>query len=361
MRPCVVIPIFDEAPTIGCIAAVASRHAPVLVVDDGSTDAGAAIARAAGAEVLRHPRRLGKGQALRTGFAAARRRGASHVVTLDGDGQHSPDDVPRLLASARESPGSVIIGARGTGGTADAARVNAIRVAGFFVNWASGLRVADTQSGFRVYPVALLDRLALRRGGFVFETEVLMAAAAHGVGVVEIPIGDVPRAARRSRFRPVMDGIAIGAYLSRPVLRRWAIETGAGVAEVAALFDRGRLRARHAEMLQAAAAFGDSPPAWGAALSAVAVGRARTRLRGWWDHPRRRRATVAATATLVAPVLLALASARALGGRLVPDAVTPIVQRFYDQTRLEPEPGGGVTPIAERAGEGTTVAAGHLP
>jgi Glycosyl transferase family 2 len=365
VRPCVVIPIFNEAATIGRIAAGAGRHAPVLVVDDGSTDAGAAIARAAGADVLRHPRRLGKGQALRTGFAAARQRGASHVVTLDGDGQHAVDDVPRLLAAAREAPESLVIGERiaGAGVTADAARLNAIRVAGFFVNWASGLRVADTQSGFRVYPMAVLDQLGVRHGGFVFETEVLVAAAAHGVGVVEVPIEDVPRAARRSRFRPVMDGVAIGAYLGGPVLRRWVTEAGAGAREVAALFDRARLRERHAAMLQAGAALADSPPAWGVAVSAIAFGRARARVRGWWDHPRRRRAVVAAAATLVAPVLLALASARALGGRLVPDVVSPLVRRFYDQALLEPGPSlaAVVKPQSAGGGEATVVAAGEIP
>ncbi len=360
MRPCIVVPIFNEAATIGAIAAAASRHAPVLVVDDGSADAGAAIARAGGADVLRHPRRLGKGQALRTGFAAARRRGATHVITLDGDGQHAPADVPRLLAAAREMPDSLVIGGRLTAGAVvDVARLNAIRVAGFFVNWASGLRVDDTQSGFRVYPLAVLDRLAVRRGGFVFETEVLVAAVAAGVHVVEVPIGDCPRGACRSRFRPVMDGVAIGAYLSGPVLRRWATEAGAGLAEVAAVFDRGRLRARHAAMLQAGAAFAGSP-AWGAAVGASALGRARARVRGWWGHPRRRRAAAVAAATLVSPVLLALASARALGGPMVPDAVSPLVRRFYDQARLASDGGPGPAPEPADPGEETPVAAGQI-
>ena len=354
MRPWIVIPVFNEAATIGGVTAGAARHAPVIVVDDGSTDAGAAIARSAGADVLRHPRRLGKGQALRTGLAAARQRGASHVVTLDGDGQHAPEDVPRLLAAAREAPdgivvGSRIVGSQGRGAAVPAAHLSAIRVAGFFLNWATGIRVDDTQSGFRVYPVAQIDRLRLRRGGFVFETEVLVAAAAHGITVCEVPVTVVPRAARRSRFRPVADGVAIGAYLGGPVLRRWLAEAGAGAAEVLAVFDRGRLRARHAAMLQAGSAFAESPPAWGAALTAVAVERARARVRGWWRHPRRRRAGAAATATVAAPLVLALAAARAMGGGVVPDGVTPLVQWLYDQARLDagPTEAGAVTEADE--------------
>ncbi len=363
MTPWIVIPVFNESATIGGIAAEARRYAPVLVVDDGSTDASAAFACAAGADVLRHPRRLGKGQALRTGFAAARQRGASHVVTLDGDGQHAPADIPRLLALARAAPGDLVVGGRvggGAGATVPRSRLNAIRVAGFFVNWASGLRVDDTQSGFRVYPMARLDGLRLSRGGFVFETEILVAVAEHGIGVHEVPITVVPRAARRSRFRPVIDGVAIGAYLAGPVLRRWVMEVAAGAGEVAAVFDRARRRARHVAMIQASAAYAGSP-AWGAALSAVVLARARACVGGWWWNERRRRAGAAAAATVAAPALLALAAAQALGGRAVPDVVSPLVRRIYDQARLAPRAGAGTTvrPAAAGTDEMTVVAAGE--
>src|SRR5947208_7114819 len=110
--PIVVVPVFNEAETIGEVVAAARAHAPVLVVDDGSEDASAAAARAAGAEILRHPRRLGKGQAIRTGIAAARSRGASVVVTLDGDGQHDPQDLPAVLDTSQSSPRAIVIGTR---------------------------------------------------------------------------------------------------------------------------------------------------------------------------------------------------------------------------------------------------------
>src|SRR5262249_59906630 len=126
--------------------------APVLVVDDGSRDGSGAAAAEAGAEVVRHPRRLGKGQALRTGLAAARRRGATHVVTLDGDGQHDPRDVVALMAAARRAPGAIILGSRvaddRTSVGVSRGRLNAIHVAGFFINWVGGLRLHDSQSGF---------------------------------------------------------------------------------------------------------------------------------------------------------------------------------------------------------------------
>src|SRR5262244_4399004 len=153
MSVLIVVPVFDEAGTVGAVVAAARAYGPVLVVDDGSRDGSAEIARRAGAEVIRHPRRRGKGEAILTGIAAARERGASAVVTLDGDGQHSPSDLEVLLDAARGRRRTIVVGGRLDRGEAlPADRLNAIRVAGFFVNWACGLKLYGTQSGFRVYP-----------------------------------------------------------------------------------------------------------------------------------------------------------------------------------------------------------------
>lgn len=340
MRPWIVVPAHDEAATIGRVVAAAARHAPVLVVDDGSADGTADLARAAGAEVLRHPRRLGKGAALRTGLAAARARGATHVVTLDGDGQHVPDDVATLLAAARHAPDAIVVGGRlGEAATSlPRARLNAIRIASFFVSWVAGTRLLDSQSGFRVYPVALLDRLPLRRGGFVFETEILLRAAAAGAGIHEVPVALVPRAARPSRFRPVGDGVAVTAFLTAAVLTRWGAEIAAGLGEVAAVFGPARIRARHRAILAACAGHSVSPGPWALAVGAEVAQRAVTRLREWWDRPRRRRAAAVARASLAAPLVLGLGVLQALGGGRGPDLVTPLVARVFDQRRLVPVP-----------------------
>ncbi|PYM34720.1 MAG: glycosyltransferase family 2 protein [Candidatus Rokuibacteriota bacterium] len=304
MNALIVIPVFDEAATIGRVVRAARAHGAVLVVDDGSRDASAAIARAAGAEVVRHPRRLGKGQAIRTGIAAARSRGASLVVTLDGDGQHDPGDLAAVLAAARSTPGTLVIGGRLRDPRLLAAdRLNAIRVAGFFVNWASGLALEDTQSGFRAYPLAFFDDVRPRRGGFVFETEALVAAGLRGWPVREVPVTTIARAGRRSRFHPIADGVAIGAYLAGRVLVRWGLEAGAAVAA-----------------LGGARAHLHSPGSW-------------TSLGGWWRHPRRRRAAVAARATLAAPAVLPLLVVQALvAGR---DFTSPLVTRLCSQDRLD--------------------------
>jgi hypothetical protein len=357
MTPWVVIPVFEEEATVAGVVAGARRWAPVLVVDDGSRDDSGRLAREAGAEVVRHGRRRGKGAALRTGLLAAREQGASHVITLDGDGQHAPDDLPRLLALAADDPEAIIVGSRLEGETPralPAGRLNAIRVAGFFVNWAAGLRLQDTQSGFRVYPLAVLERLPTRRGGFVFETEVLVLATEAGATVREVPVRVIPRSARRSRFRPLADGVAIGAYLTGQGMARWWTEAAAAAREVGALFRSDRRRARHGAMLEAGAACGGSLPAWGLAVSLVAMHRISERLGVWWRHPRRRRAGVAAGATLATPLLLAVAIISALGHRWLPDVVTPLVRRLYSQDRLDAarpapsprQPTGAAAPVA---------------
>lgn len=331
----IVIPVFEESATIGRVVRDARAHAPVLVVDDGSRDGSAAIARAAGAEVVRHPRRLGKGQAIRTGIAAARSRGASVIVTLDGDGQHDPGDLPAVLAAARSD--ALVIGGRlGDARRFPPDRLNAIRVAGFFVNWASGLALEDTQSGFRAYPLALFDEIRPRRGGFVFETEVLVAAGLRGWPVREVPVTTIPRAERRSRFHPIGDGVAIGAYLAVRTLARWGLEARAAGAALAAPFGATARRARHAEILQEAGAHLGSPGSWTLAIGGAHLQRVATCLAGWWRHPRRRRAGVAARATLAAPAVLTVLVAQALVvGR---DFTSPLVTRLCAQDRLDAPP-----------------------
>jgi Glycosyl transferase family 2 len=336
MTAVIVIPVFDESVTVGRIVTAARAHGPVIVVDDGSRDDSSAIAVAAGAEVLRHARRLGKAQALLTGIAAARRRGASFVVTLDGDGQHDPAAIPTLLDAARSARRTVVVGNRLDGaGVLPDARRNAIRVATFFANWTSGLTVRDTQSGFRVYPLALFDEVPTRRGGFVFETEILLAAAERGWAVEEVGIEAIGRAQERSRFRPVRDGVAIGAFLAGRVVRRWGYEARAIGGELRSIFDADRLANRHAAILEAASPYADSPARWSAAFGAAAMRRASARLGIIWRETRARGTAAAAAATLAAPLTLPLLLLHAVAGERLPDVVTPLVEAVYGGTTSE--------------------------
>ena len=332
----IVIPVFDEVATIGDVVARARRHGPVLVVDDGSTDGSAGAARAAGADVLTLGRRHGKGEALRRGLEEGRRRGVLRVVTLDGDGQHDPDDLPRLLTAAEKAPDALVTGGRlgAAAGVIPPGRVAALRVAGFFINWLTGAPVADTQSGFRVYPTGLIDAAPPRRGGFVLETEMLVRAAAAGWRLLEVPVRAIHFKERRSRFRPVRDGVAVGAYLAGHIARRWASDGSAAARELVLPFTAARRRPRHRELLEFAAPYRHNPGAWAMAAGAFALHRTAETWRGWWGDPRLRAARLAAAATAASPALLGLA----LLGRplawlgLYP--ITPFVRRVYSQNRL---------------------------
>src|SRR3989442_15059196 len=178
-----VIPVHNEAPTIASVVLTARAYLPVIVVDDASEDGSGQRAVAAGASVLTLPRHGGKGAALQRGFAEALRRGATTVVTLDGDGQHDPRDIPRLLAASRRWPESMIIGGRLDSAEAiPLPRFYAMQVASFWINWLGQCQVQDTQSGFRLYPAAVLRTLPLRHGGVFFLNGGVIKSGRGGLG-----------------------------------------------------------------------------------------------------------------------------------------------------------------------------------
>src|SRR5262249_33085253 len=141
---------------------------------------------------------------------------------------HDPKDIVRLLKAAQEAPDALIIGGRLDGSPEclmPIGRLAALRVAGFFINWLTGIFIADTQSGFRVYPAGLLRQVTPRHSRFVLEPEMLIRAAAAGWRLVEVPIATIHPSGRRSRFRAVRDGVEVGGYLARHIVRRWSRET----------------------------------------------------------------------------------------------------------------------------------------
>lgn len=217
-----VIPVHNEARTIAAIVRAARAYLPVLVVDDASDDDSGREAAVAGATVLTLAKRGGKGGALRAGFAVARQRRVGAIITLDGDGQHDPADIPRFLHAHRCWPHTVIIGGRLSAAAAiPRGRLYAIQVSSFWINWLSSCELRDTQSGFRLYPAALLRQLRLRHGGFLLESEILIKAGQAGWHVREIPIRAVYPPGRRSQYRPLRDGIPITAYLLYRGCRFW--------------------------------------------------------------------------------------------------------------------------------------------
>jgi Glycosyl transferase family 2 len=231
-RTVVLIPAYNEAATIRDLVTRAMRCVPhVLVVDDGSTDGTSAQLAGLPVTLLTNERNLGKAASLWRGLDHALTQGAARVVTLDGDGQHNPDDIGRLLYVADLFPKHIVIGARlHDKRNFPPRRYYANQFARFWISWAAGYPIADTQSGFRVYPAHLLARLThaeVAWGRFVFESEVLIAAGAHGVRSVAVPIpGIYPQAARASHFRPVADIARIVVMVAGRLLRRGMYPVG---------------------------------------------------------------------------------------------------------------------------------------
>ncbi len=212
-RPAVLIPAYDAAATIAAVVADARPHLePVLVVDDGSSDGTGERARQAGADVLRLPRNCGKGAALVAGMRYLYERGYTHALSMDGDGQHLGREIPKLLGVARAEPAAIVIGVRAIGAQAVAA-VNLFgnRFANAAIALAARTNVGDTQSGFRVYPLAEALDLPIDGDRFEYESTVIIRAVRAGMPVrsVEVDVYYPAIAERRTHYRKVVDTLRI--------------------------------------------------------------------------------------------------------------------------------------------------------
>jgi glycosyltransferase involved in cell wall biosynthesis len=206
-----LIPAYDAVSTLAPVIEEARSSLPVVVVDDGSVDGTGELAARLGAIVLRHPQNLGKGAALKTGFAWAIENGLEGVVTLDADGQHLASEIPRFLEARRETGADLIIGSRRhLFGEMLPRRRLANTFSAWGITWASGVQVEDSQSGFRFYSTRLMREVALRSTGFDLESEVIVAAARRGLKIMTIPIdlGFVDGLST-SHYRPLADSIRI--------------------------------------------------------------------------------------------------------------------------------------------------------
>lgn len=229
----VVIPAYNEARTIAdLVQRVLEVTVDVIVVDDGSTDATAELVSKMPIRLIHHKTNHGKGESLMTGFRAALESGADAVVTIDGDGQHPPETITALIERAREAPGCIVTGNRlHDPDSIPKARYRANRQANFWISWASGHAIDDSQCGLRLYPRAVLEKVVarpLRHGGFVFESEILIDAAAAGHRTVSVPIPALydKEAMRPSHFRPVADIVLIVIMVAGKLLRRGMYPAG---------------------------------------------------------------------------------------------------------------------------------------
>lgn len=205
-RISVVLPARDEAASLRQLLprlAAVLPQAEILVVDDGSADDTAAVAAAAGARVISHPYPKGNGAAVKTG---ARVAAGEILVFMDADGQHRPEDVPRLLARLDEGF-DMAVGARGTKDHAGAHRGLANAVFNRFASWMVNHRVEDLTSGFRAVRADCFRRyLYLLPNSFSYPTTCTMSFFRAGLGVAYVPVDMLPRIGK-SHIRPLRDGI----------------------------------------------------------------------------------------------------------------------------------------------------------
>lgn len=190
-RAAVVIAAFNESRMIGDVVRDAMRvFSTVIVVDDGSADATAFDAHAAGAIVLVHPINLGQGAALQTGIAFACREGFDYVITFDADGQHRPEDAAEMLATLCAADADVALGSRFLGSTEDmpASRRWLLKAATLFTRITTGLRVTDAHNGLRVFSAAAASRIRIRQNRMAHASEILEEISRHKMRYVEAPV-----------------------------------------------------------------------------------------------------------------------------------------------------------------------------
>lgn len=217
-RVAAIVPAYNAARELGDVLSRLARvqaPADTWVVDDGSSDATAEVARAAGVKLARHETNRGKGAALLTGFSVAAADGAQALVTLDADGQHRPEDFPRLLGALANA--DLVVGARVRTMAMPPHRRLGNALSAGFLTWLAGTELPDVQSGYRAHRRSVLEALGLvgadahldgaparprfRSSGYGFESEILIAAARLGFTIANVPIEAVYEGAP-SHFRP---------------------------------------------------------------------------------------------------------------------------------------------------------------
>ena len=210
MQRAYLIPAYQASQSLGGVLSELRTHDPegaLLVVDDGSTDGTGDVVRAAGVDVVTHDQNLGKGVALRSGFAWLAERGFETAVTVDADGQHRGEDAVMLAKHSAPSK-AIVLGIR------DLVRDGVPKPSQFsnrFSNWwvsrFAGLELSDTQCGLRRYPLHATLELESDARGYGFESDMLVRAARRGIPIVEVPVHAFypPKAQRVSHFNVVLD------------------------------------------------------------------------------------------------------------------------------------------------------------
>jgi glycosyltransferase involved in cell wall biosynthesis len=215
----ILVPVYNHPETIrDVVERCLEVHHSVMVVDDGSDCEVAGLLSGQDVHILRHLKNKGKGSAIMTGALEAGRLGMTHIVTIDADGQHDPADLNPIIPLLRENPHAIIIGKRNfREATVPKLSVFGRGFSNFWMRLQTGISLEDTQSGFRAYPLAILNNLKLREHHYSFEVEVLVKSAWAGVAILETDISVYypPAEKRVSHFRGFMDNFRLSILNSK--------------------------------------------------------------------------------------------------------------------------------------------------
>lgn len=186
-----LIPAYNEELSIGSVVISTNNYVDqIIVVDDGSADKTADIAAKAGATVINHIQNMGKGAALKTGFEAV--GDADIIVTIDSDGQHNPDEIPKLLKPIEDGEADIVNGSRYLDSSDDETpsyRRLGQTILDTATNLNSGLKITDSQSGFRAFAAHTVPAFRFTKSDFSIESEMLMDAASKDFKIKEVQIG----------------------------------------------------------------------------------------------------------------------------------------------------------------------------
>ena len=185
-----ILPAYNEEIAIGSIVLRSKKHVDnIIVIDDGSSDDTSKVAELAGAEVIKHDCNYGKGTALKTGFDAA--PNSDIIITMDADGQHNPENIPELIKPIQNGEADIVNGSRyinGNGKETPSYRRVGQTVLDKATNMSGGLKITDTQSGFRAFANYTLNAFRFNCTGFGIESEMLIDAAKAGFNITEIEV-----------------------------------------------------------------------------------------------------------------------------------------------------------------------------
>jgi len=219
MRIIACIPAYNEEKSIAKVVLLAQKFVDkVVVVDDGSEDLTGEIAKRLGAYVVRHDVRKGYGAAIQTCFKTARELGADIMVTLDADGQHDPEEIPKLIEPISNNEADIVIGSRFLNRKSISEiplyRRLGIKTITFLTRRVTGNRkISDAQSGFRAYSRKALEELEIEETGMSVSTEILIKAAEKKLNIVEVPIFCRYKGIKSSTHHPIRHGFNVIASI----------------------------------------------------------------------------------------------------------------------------------------------------